>query len=84
MDEGSCSGMHAHTRVRAHSVLHAGGVLRDSVTARQSALAHRYVWSSKVTAARVLLQQCAGVERGTRRTTLFSSVAALLGSPGQM
>ena len=83
MDEGSCSGMHAHTRVRAHSVLHAGGVLRDSVTARQSALAHRYVWSSKVTAARVLLQQWAGVERGTRRTTLFSSVAALLGSPGQ-
>lgn len=83
MDEGSCSGMHAHARVRAHSVLHAGGVLRDSVTARQSAFAHRYVWSSKVTAARVLLQQWAGVERGTRRTTLFSSVAALLGSPGQ-
>ena len=82
-DEASYGGARAHARVRAHGVLHAGGVLRDSLTARQSASAHRYVWSSKVVSAHALLRQCVGVERGARHIALFSSVAALLGSPGQ-
>ena len=83
LDEVACGSERAYTRVRAQGVVHAGGVLRDSLLLRQSASAYRSVWSSKVSSMHALLEKCASMERGTLQVALFSSVAALLGSAGQ-
>ncbi|XP_022840662.1 Polyketide synthase, KR, partial [Ostreococcus tauri] len=82
-DEVSYGGEYAYARTHACGVLHAGGVLRDALTARQSASAHRHVWSSKVASAHALLDYCVSGARGAHHTALFSSVASLLGNSGQ-
>ncbi|KAI8473970.1 MAG: hypothetical protein J3K34DRAFT_383389, partial [Monoraphidium minutum] len=62
-------------------VLHAGGVLADATFANQSARGVRKVFGPKVQALELLqrLLRCHPVAT----TVLFSSVAALLGAPGQ-
>ena len=64
------------------AIIHAGGVLADATVANQKPSSIRAVFAPKVEAAqkwqRVLLQQ------PVQGQVLFSSVAAMLGAPGQL
>lgn len=63
------------------AVIHAGGVLQDSLIMSQSASGVRSVFAPKVEGARRL---CAGVyAQGLQAFALFSSVASFIGSAGQ-
>ena len=63
------------------AVLHAGGVLRDAMVSQQTAAAARQVFAPKTAAlsAWISATSCQPVAQ----QALFSSVASLLGSPGQ-
>ena len=78
------AGLAAAAAASGHPVLgvmHAGGVLADGVLAAQSLDSLRTVWAPKVAALRQL-SAAYGAQPGAFQL-LFSSVAALLGSPGQ-
>ena len=62
-------------------MVHAGGVLRDATLQSQTATAIRQVQSSKVASAKILLEISEVL--ALDRLLFFSSVASLLGSPGQ-
>jgi NADP-dependent 3-hydroxy acid dehydrogenase YdfG len=63
------------------AVLHAGGVLADATFGNQSLAALRPVMAAKVAALHNVRRLAAG--QPVASTVLFSSVAALLGAPGQ-
>jgi NADPH:quinone reductase-like Zn-dependent oxidoreductase len=63
-------------------MLHAGGVLADAVFSNQSAAGVRAVFGPKVQALGLLQQRMLRTQP-VASTVLFSSVAALLGAPGQ-
>eukprot|EP00873_Tetraselmis_striata_P016306 jgi/Tetstr1/436570/TSEL_025367.t2 len=63
-------------------VMHAGGVLADATIANQSAAGVRKVFGPKVAGLLAWQQQLAGYAVGSQ--VLFSSIAALWGSPGQL
>jgi hypothetical protein len=62
-------------------LMHAAGVLQDSLIANQSISSMRAVLGPKTAAANLLLQQLQMQPAAAQ--VLFSSVASLLGSPGQ-
>jgi short-subunit dehydrogenase len=62
-------------------LMHAAGVLQDSLIANQSLSSMRAVLGPKTAAAQHLLQQLQAQPAAAQ--VLFSSVASLLGSPGQ-
>ena len=64
------------------AILHAGGVLADATVPNQSLSSIRAVFAPKVTAAQKW--QHAVQQQPTQTQVLFSSVAALLGAPGQL
>ena len=64
------------------AILHAGGVLADATVPNQSASSIRAVFAPKVLAAQKW--QHAVQQQPTQTQVLFSSVAALLGAPGQL
>lgn len=66
---------------RLGGLIHAGGVLADATLPNQTACGCRAVSAAKAAAAGRLRPAIAGHPVGS--TVLFSSVAALLGSPGQ-
>ena len=61
--------------------MHAGGVLADATLGQQSLSGIRQVFAAKVGAAQQAHACCAC--DATSAELMFSSVAALLGSPGQ-
>eukprot|EP00873_Tetraselmis_striata_P016307 jgi/Tetstr1/436571/TSEL_025368.t1 len=63
-------------------VMHAGGVLADATIANQTAAGVRKVFGPKVAGLLAWQQQLAGCAVGSQ--VLFSSIAALWGSPGQL
>ena len=63
-------------------VLHAGGVLRDATLPNQTVAGARAVTGPKVAGLHHILAACAGMP--VQALKLFSSVAAFLGSPGQL
>ena len=63
-------------------LLHAGGLLRDAPVGLQSAGGFRAVLGPKVVGLQNLLRSTAGAH--LQAVKLFSSIAALLGSPGQL
>ena len=64
------------------AVIHAGGVLADATFASQTLAALRHVVSAKSSAAARLASLVASLQPAAAHV-LFSSVASLLGSPGQ-
>ena len=80
----SCLGGSSITRAAGPAVvgiLHASGVLADATLRNQTLQGMRTVWAPKVAALRQL-SAAYGAQPGAFQL-LFSSVAALLGSPGQ-
>ena len=71
----------ARTRDELRGVWHAAGVLADSVLASQSADALRHVYAPKAHGAWALQRATAAAP--LRVSLYFSSMAALLGNPGQ-
>ncbi len=69
------------TGLPVRGILHAAGVLADGLLAHQSAARVRAVVAPKMNALRALVAPMHGKPLCTQ--VLFSSVAALLGSPGQ-
>ena len=71
-----------HGAAGLQGFIHAGGVLADGMVSAQSMASLRTVFAPKVQSAALLLE---GVSRRHPAASqlLFSSVAALLGSPGQ-
>ena len=65
----------------SQALVHAGGVLADATLSNQTPSLVRAAMAGKLMGAQHL--QCAAVAHPTTHTVLFSSVAALLGSPGQ-
>ena len=64
------------------AIIHAGGVVADATVANQTPTSIRAVFAPKVVAA--LKWQNAVQQQPTHAQILFSSVAALLGAPGQL
>ncbi len=64
------------------AIIHAGGVLSDATVGNQTPSGMRAVFAPKVTAAQKW--QHAVQQQPTQAQILFSSVAALLGAPGQL
>jgi hypothetical protein len=67
----------------AAGVIHASGVLRDAMLARQHAGGVRGVMAPKVSAAARLEATVSGGLNPLAAAVMFSSIAALLGSTGQ-
>ena len=65
---------------RVTDVLHAGGILRDSLIGKQTATALREVFAPKATGLQKLRQRFSAAGG---RMTVFSSIAGVLGSAGQ-
>jgi acyl carrier protein/short-subunit dehydrogenase len=63
------------------AVFHAGGVLRDATLGKQTLSGMRAVFAAKASAQRAV--HAAAAVQPTAAHVLFSSVASLLGSPGQ-
>jgi NADPH:quinone reductase-like Zn-dependent oxidoreductase/3-oxoacyl-(acyl-carrier-protein) synthase len=74
-------GIPAQLGLPVGAVLHAGGVLADATVSKQSLLGLRQVLAPKVMATMACQQQLS--LQPVSQQVLFSSVAALLGSPGQ-
>ena len=73
---------HSGSRRTIQGVMHAGGVLADGTLSSQTMGSMRSVFGPKVQAA-AQLEEAARRQPGTFKV-LFSSIAALLGSPGQI
>lgn len=73
--------LQAHHGSKLAAVLHAGGVLQDGVLTQQTAASVRAVFAPKLG----FMVHCASAARllGVQALSLFSSVSAFLGSPGQ-
>ncbi|KAK9864440.1 hypothetical protein WJX84_006132 [Apatococcus fuscideae] len=63
------------------SVFHAGGVLQDAMLGQQSFKGLREIFAPKLDALSAITAQ--GAAAGVQTMVLFSSIASLLGSPGQ-
>ena len=75
------AGMGGHSQPTS-AIIHAGGVLADATVANQSPSSIRAVFAPKVTAAQKWQQ--AVRQQPVQGQVLFSSVAAMLGAPGQL
>ena len=75
------AGMGQHSQPTS-TIIHAGGVLADATVANQNPSGIRAVFAPKVTAAQKWQQ--ALLQQPVQGQVLFSSVAAMLGAPGQL
>jgi len=81
-DSRHCFDSGHHQNLPITAIIHAGGVLSDATVGNQTFVGMRAVFAPKVTAAQKW--QHAVQQQPTQTQILFSSVAALLGAPGQL
>ena len=81
-DSRHCFGSECNQSLPITAIIHAGGVLSDATVGNQTPAGMRAVFAPKVTAAQKW--QHAVQQQPTQAQILFSSVAALLGAPGQL
>ncbi len=81
-DSRHCFDCEYNQNVPITAIIHAGGVLSDATVGNQTPSGMRAVFAPKVTAAQKW--QHAVQQQPTQAQILFSSVAALLGAPGQL
>ncbi len=81
-DSRHCFDSEYNQNVPITAIIHAGGVLADATVGNQTPAGMRAVFAPKVTAAQQW--QHAVQQQPTQAQILFSSVAALLGAPGQL
>lgn len=67
--------------IQLASIMHAGGMLQDGVLSKQTAGSVRYVWSPKL--CFMAHTVFAVSQQALHVVSLFSSVSAFLGTPGQ-
>ena len=81
-DSRHCFDSEYNQSVPVTAIIHAGGVLSDAIVGNQTPAGMRAVFAPKMTAAQKW--QHAVQQQPTQAQILFSSVAALLGAPGQL
>ena len=81
-DSRHCFSSHLSHMAPITAIIHAGGVLADATVSNQTAAGIRAVFAPKVSAAKKW--QHVVQQQPTQTQVLFSSVAALLGAPGQL